>query len=99
MICFGILPVYIIWHIWYRDRYRFGVVWFYASLIGSGVTGHGQPMTCLAIARFSFLGIGWLVRKVSKERFSVFQVSRTCWIITAILFCVIAYLTWPPSHQ
>jgi hypothetical protein len=99
MICFGILPAYIIWHIWYRDRYRFGVVWFYASLIGSTATGHGQPMALWAITRFLFLGIGRIVRKVSKERFSVFQVSRTCWIITAVIVSVIVYLTWPSSNQ
>jgi hypothetical protein len=98
MICFGILPVYIIWHIWYRDRYRFGVVWFYASLIGSTATGHGLPMTLFGMTRFLFLGIGWIVRKISKERFSVFQVSRACWGITAVIVSIIVCLNWPPSH-
>jgi hypothetical protein len=42
--------------------------------------------------RFLFLGIGWIVKRISKQKDSVFRTSHICWAAVLVLFGVSAVL-------
>jgi hypothetical protein len=88
---------YVIW-LFVRKRYSLEVVWFYTSLtfallvflLAGNTPGHATSSaysTCillLAAIRFLFLGVGWIVKRISKGKFGVFQTSRVCWIAVGV---------------
>jgi hypothetical protein len=91
---------FVIW-LFVRKRHRFGVVWIYTNLTvgllvlisGSSARSYSSfasLIILIAILRFIFVAVGWIVKKLSKNKFGVFQVSRICWIVVLTLFVLLA---------
>ena len=88
-----------------RKRHQFGVVWFYTNLtvvvltqiIGNSPLSYSSLaliIILIAILRFIFLAVGWIIKKLSKNKLGVFQVSRICWIVVPallVLFAVVVH--------
>jgi hypothetical protein len=101
---------YLIW-LFVRKRHKFGVVWFYtnltvaalALLAGNTSSGYSALFVMLGMLRFVFLGIGWIVKMISKQKVSIFRTSRICWaavgITVLVLFGVSAVLHVSQQHR
>ena len=91
---------FVIW-CFVRKDYCVGVVWLYINLpmaiygavMAAPSNAHADAegdypgfIASITILRFAFVGVGWIIKRLTKGKFSVFQISRVCWILFAIAF-------------